>query len=92
MWVKGVDAVTGCTRQLYNTDMKQLNVSEFREQCLALLDGLPAEGVVITKRGRPVARLVPVQDNDADLIGSLRGRLGIKGDVFSTGERWNAES
>jgi prevent-host-death family protein len=72
--------------------MKQLNVSEFREQCLALLDGLPAEGVVITKRGKPVARLVPVQNNDADLIGSLHGELKIKGDVFSTGERWNAES
>ena len=72
--------------------MKHLNVSEFREQCLALLEELPAEGVVITKRGRPVARLVPVRDNDSDLIGSLAGRLRIKGDVFTSGEEWNAES
>ena len=72
--------------------MKHLNVSEFREQCLALLEELPAEGVVITKRGRPVARLVPVRDNDGDLIGSLAGRLRIKGDVFTSGEEWNAES
>jgi prevent-host-death family protein len=72
--------------------MKHLNVSEFREQCLALLDELPAEGVLITKRGRPVARLAPVRENDGDLIGSLRGRLKIKGDVLSTGEKWNAES
>ena len=72
--------------------MKRLNVSEFREQCLALLDALPAEGVLITKRGRPIARLMPVRENDGDLIGSLRGLLKIEGDVFSTGEEWNAES
>ena len=72
--------------------MKQLNVSEFREQCLALLEALPAEGVLITKRGRPVARLMPMRENDADLIGSLHGLLRIQGDILSTGEKWNAES
>lgn len=72
--------------------MKQLNVSEFREQCLSLLDNLPAEGVIITKRGHPVARLVPIRETDGELIGSLAGRLKIKGDIFSTGEKWNAES
>jgi prevent-host-death family protein len=77
---------------LYAKDVKHLNVSEFREQCLSLLDQLPAEGVVITKRGHPVARLLPVRDNDGDLIGSLSGVLKIQGDVFSTGESWDAES
>jgi antitoxin (DNA-binding transcriptional repressor) of toxin-antitoxin stability system len=72
--------------------MKRLNASEFREQCLALLDELPAEGVLIIKRGRPVARLLPVRENDADLIGSLAGKLKIKGKIFSTRERWDAES
>jgi antitoxin (DNA-binding transcriptional repressor) of toxin-antitoxin stability system len=73
-------------------NVKSLNVSEFREQCLSLLDELPAEGVLIMKRGRPVARILPVRDNDGDLIGSLAGQLDIKGDIFSTGEKWNAES
>jgi len=68
--------------------MKQLNVSQFRQQCLALLEELPAEGVLITKRGHPVARLVPVQENNNDLIGSLSGQLQINGDVFSTGDKW----
>jgi len=72
--------------------MKSLNVSEFREQCLSLIEDLPLDGVVITKRGRPVARVVPLRDNDGDLIGSLAGQLQIEGDVFSTGEKWNAES
>ena len=72
--------------------MKSLNVSEFREQCLSLIEDLPLDGVIITKRGRPVARVVPLRDNDGDLIGSLAGQLQIEGDVFSTGEKWNAES
>jgi antitoxin (DNA-binding transcriptional repressor) of toxin-antitoxin stability system len=72
--------------------MKSLNASEFREQCLSLLDHLPPEGIVIMKRGQPVARLVPVRKDNADLIGSLRGQFQIHGDILSTEERWDAES
>ena len=53
--------------------MKSLNVSEFRRQCHTLLERLPAEGIVVTKRGKPIAKLVPVRNNNADLIGSLAG-------------------
>ena len=72
--------------------MKRMNVSDFREQCLVLLEDVPAEGILITKRGRPVARLLPVSENDGYLIRSLAGQLKIKGDVFSTGDQWNADS
>lgn len=72
--------------------MRSLNVSEFREQCLSLLDKLPAEGVMITRRGKPIARVMPVRKNNADLIGSLAGKFEIRGDIFSTGEEWDAES
>lgn len=41
--------------------MKDLSVSEFRRQCLSLLENLPDEGIVITKRGRPLARVAPVR-------------------------------
>jgi prevent-host-death family protein len=41
--------------------MRDLSVTEFRRQCLALLEDLPEEGIVITKRGRPVARVSPVR-------------------------------
>lgn len=37
-----------------------LTVTEFRQQCLALLDALPDEGIVVTKRGEPLARITPV--------------------------------
>ena len=41
--------------------MKDLSITEFRRQCLALLDDLPDEGIVITKRGRPLARITPLR-------------------------------
>jgi antitoxin (DNA-binding transcriptional repressor) of toxin-antitoxin stability system len=71
--------------------VKSLNVSEFRKQALDLLEHLPPEGVLITKRGKPLAKVVPMRSNIADLIGSMKGKLHIKGDIFSTGIRWEAE-
>lgn len=72
--------------------MKSLNVSEFRKQCLPLLEHLPAEGVLVTKRGKPIARVAPVRTDGAELIGSLAGAFEIRGDILSTGEAWDAES
>jgi prevent-host-death family protein len=72
--------------------MKALNASKFKEQCLALLDNLEPEGVVITKHGKPVARLIPESSNCASLIGSMKGKIRIKGDILSTGIGWDAES
>ena len=72
--------------------MLQMNASKFKEQCLALLDNLDAEGILITKHGRPVARLIPERSGCASLIGSMKGRITIKGDILSTGVKWNAES
>ena len=72
--------------------MRQINASKFKEQCLSLLDNLQPEGLVVTKHGKPVAKLIPISSDCASLIGSLKGKIEIKGDIFSTGERWNAES
>jgi prevent-host-death family protein len=46
---------------VYTSDMKDLSVTEFRRQCLALLEELPEEGIVITKHGEPLARVMPVR-------------------------------
>jgi prevent-host-death family protein len=72
--------------------MQQINASKFKEQCLSLLDDLSAEGIVITKRGKPVAKVIPIASGCAALIGSMKGKLTIKGDLLSTGIRWNAEA
>jgi prevent-host-death family protein len=72
--------------------MKQISASKFKEHCLSLLDRVDEEGLVITKRGKPVARLVPIRTESASLIGKLKGRVKVKGDVFSTGIEWHAQS
>ena len=77
--------------QPYNIVMKQLSASKFKEQCLSLLDRVDPEGIVVTKRGKPVAKLIPFGADSADLIGSLKGKLKIKGQIISTGIRWDAE-
>jgi len=42
--------------------MRDLSITEFRRQCLALLKDLPEEGIVITKRGQPLAQVAPVRE------------------------------
>ena len=64
--------------------MRRISASKFKEECLSLLDDLSAEGIVITKRGKPVAKVIPIGSGCADLIGSMKGKLKIKGDIVST--------
>ena len=72
--------------------MKEIGAAKFKEQCLALLDQLDADGLIVTKRGKPVARVLPYETQDADLIGSLRHKVKVKGDVLTTGLRWDASA
>lgn len=72
--------------------MKQIAAAKFKEQCLAILDNVGAEGIVITKHGKPVAKLIPIGTESASLIGALKGHLTIQGEILSTGSKWNAES
>jgi len=70
--------------------MKTIGAAKFKEQCLALLDDLGDDGLVITKHGRPVARLLPFERRHAELIGSLAHKVKVRGDILSTGVEWEA--
>jgi prevent-host-death family protein len=72
--------------------MQKINASKFKEQCLALLENLEPEGILITKHGKPVARLVPASSNCAELIGSMKNKIQVQGNILSTGIKWDAES
>lgn len=72
--------------------MQTINASKFKEQCLALLEDLDPEGIVITKHGKPVARLIPASSDCAGLIGSMKGKIKVHGDILSTGIKWDAQS
>ncbi len=70
--------------------MKTIGAAKFKEQCLALLDGLDPDGLVITKRGKPVARVLPFERQHAELVGRLRDKVNVRGDLLSTGIEWDA--
>ena len=65
--------------------MKNMAAGSFKTNCLAIMDEVQAkhETVVITKHGKPVAKLVPVKAQDDDIFGFLRGKVTITGDVIS---------
>jgi prevent-host-death family protein len=72
--------------------MREVSASEFKAKCLRMLDEVDAEGIVITKRGKPVARLVPMAPRLADFIGMRPDMLIEPGDDhLSTGIIWEAE-
>jgi prevent-host-death family protein len=62
----------------------EMNASVFKARCLRLLDEVSQTGeeIVILKRGRPVARLVPARDDKPWL--ALRGRGDFVGDPFAS--------
>ena len=66
---------------------KTIGAARFKEQCLALLDRLAPEGLVITKRGKPVARVLPYHQDFASLIGCLRDKITVRGDTMTTTRR-----
>ena len=71
--------------------MKTVPATVFKAQCLALLDRVGPDGIVITKHVRPAAKLIPVGAESASLIGSLKGKIKIKGDIRSTALRRDAQ-
>ena len=71
--------------------MRSIGAAKFKEECLAILDNVDDEGIDITKRGKPVAKLIPIHAASGTLIGALEGRLTIEGDIETTGVDWNAQ-
>jgi prevent-host-death family protein len=67
----------------------------FKAKCLKLMDRVARthEEITVTKRGKAVARLVPVDSApEQPLFGYLRGKGEIRGDIVApTGETWEAE-
>ena len=72
--------------------MKKIGAAKFKEQCLSILENVDKDGIIITKHGKPVAKLVPVDMQSSSLIGRMKGRLKIQGDILSAGLKWNAQS
>ena len=65
--------------------MLTVDISEFKQKCLVLLDVVEWQEVLITKNGKPFARLILAESNCAELIGSMKGKIQVRGDIMSTG-------
>jgi prevent-host-death family protein len=73
--------------------MKKMAAGAFKANCLAVVDDVQAkrETVLITKHGKPVAKLIPAGPQVDEIFGFLRGKVTIKGDVISpalSGREW----
>jgi antitoxin (DNA-binding transcriptional repressor) of toxin-antitoxin stability system len=72
---------------------KTVTVTEFKAKCLKMLEELDPQGIIVTKHGQPIAKVLPLQRAKfEELYGCMKGKIKIKGDIFSTGVKWNAES
>jgi prevent-host-death family protein len=75
--------------------MKTMPAGQFKARCLKIMDQVKStrEPVVITKKGRPVAKLVPAEEASDDFLGKLSGTMKIVGDItqpLEGPEDWDA--
>jgi len=72
----------------------KLTAAEFKARCLELMDEVNRSGLplTVTKRGKPIVRIVPASDGRPLPFGALKGAVVYMGDIISpTGEEWDAE-
>jgi prevent-host-death family protein len=65
--------------------MKRMQASAFKARCLAVMDDVQATGepVVVTKRGKPVVKVIPIKPENNDIFGFMAGEFEIIGDIES---------
>ena len=76
------------------TPERTIMASRFKAECLAILDQVDRMkiSVTVTKHGRPIARLVPLEDDvSRPTMGSVRLMAKEDAAYYSTGERWDAD-
>jgi len=64
---------------------KTMPAGEFKVHCLAVMDEVAAkrQSVIITKRGKAVAELIPIEKEKDDIFGFYKGKIAINGDIVS---------
>lgn len=75
--------------------MKQIPAGKFKVKCLAVMDEVQSTGepVVVTKHGKPVVKVVPVEQLDDDIFGYMAGRIKLMDDLIEPAaelDEWEA--
>jgi prevent-host-death family protein len=70
-----------------------MSISEFKSKCIAVLKSSQrsGKGVIVTWRGRPIARVEPIRDTEEKrILGTFRGRMKVRGNIvqFDSSADW----
>jgi prevent-host-death family protein len=67
------------------TKQKEIAAGEFKAKCLQLMDSVQKTKmpIIITKRGKPVAKLIPIDGDVNDFFGCMKGSVRVVGDIVS---------
>ena len=65
--------------------MKQMRASAFKARCLKIMNDIQATGepVIVTKRGKPVVKVIPMKPENDDIFGFMAGKAKVIGDIES---------
>ena len=72
---------------------EHMQAGKFKAECLKVMDRVKRtkKKIVITKRNKPVAQLVPIDEREATLFGAMKGTVHILGDIVAPiGREWDA--
>jgi prevent-host-death family protein len=70
-----------------------IQAGQFKAKCLKLMDKVhkTKRRIVITKRNKPIAQLVPIEEDEGSLFGRMKGTIRIIGDILvPIDEVWDA--
>ena len=71
-----------------------ISVSEFKARCLTLVEEVATKHhmLIITKYGKPIAKVSPIENTKPALLGSWKGVVEVEGDIvnFDTSDEWEA--
>lgn len=69
-----------------------IKATDFKTRCLEIMDEVKntRQEVIVTKRGKPVVKVLPADADQAPVYGCMRGTAEAKGDILTTGEVWDA--
>lgn len=80
-----------------DTNMDSIPATKFKAKCLGILDKVHETGdpVIVTKRGQPVAMVVPygvIETSKPKLFGIMKGTISIQDDIMAPfNEKWDAD-
>jgi prevent-host-death family protein len=65
--------------------MKRIQASSFKRRCFAVIKNVQTTGkpIIVTRDGKPIVKIVPIQSDADDLFGFMAGKVKIVGDIES---------